>query len=107
MPEVEKEYKKDVDELIKLELENLRALTGAKGKKKKKKGKKKKGKKGKKKKVKLHGYNKIPKGMDEYAMLIELVQKGIVKKLPPCHLKDFLGEFNYLTNLKLNYPYFC
>ena len=96
MPEVEKEYKKDVDELIKLELENLRALTGAKGKKKKKKGKKKKGKKGKKKKVKLHGYNKIPKGMDEYAMLIELVQKGIVKKLPPCHLKDFLGEFNYI-----------
>ena len=47
MPLVEKEYQKDVDEMIKMELENIK-LTLAGGKKKK--GKKKKGKKKGKKK---------------------------------------------------------
>ena len=44
MPEVEEEFKKQVDEMILMELENIKLLSGAK----KKKGKKKKGK-GKKK----------------------------------------------------------
>lgn len=34
--------------------------------------------------------------MTEYDMLVELVKSGIVKKLPPANLKDFIGEFNYI-----------
>jgi len=95
MPLVEKEYRADVDAMIKMELENLKALSGVKGKKKKKKGKKKKGKKSKKKKLKLHGAKYI-RDMSEYDMLVELVKNGIVKKLPPTALTDFIGEFNYI-----------
>jgi hypothetical protein len=45
MPSVEEEYKKDVDDLLKVELENMKLLAGIKSKKKKKKGKKKSKKK--------------------------------------------------------------
>jgi len=34
--------------------------------------------------------------MTEYEMLVELVKNGIVKKLPPANLRDFIGEFNYI-----------
>jgi hypothetical protein len=34
--------------------------------------------------------------MKEYDMLVELVKNGIVRKLPPANLKDFIGEFNYI-----------
>ena len=96
MPIVEKEFKKEVDEMIKMELENIK-LARASGKKKKGKGKKKKGKKkkGKKKANKLPGA-KYVRDMTEYDMLVELVKNGIVKKLPPANLKDFIGEFNYI-----------
>merc|ERR1719362_1205761 len=45
--------------------------------------------------------NKLPgakyvKDLTEYDMLVELVKNGIVKKLPPASLKDFIGEFNYI-----------
>ena len=40
MPLLEEKYKKDVDEAIMMELENMRQLAGGKTKKKKKKGKK-------------------------------------------------------------------
>jgi IQ and AAA domain-containing protein len=96
MPIVQKDFQKDVDDMIKMELENLKLqLSG--GKKKKGKGKKKKKGKGKKKKKanKLPGARLI-KDMSEYEMLIELVKNGIVKKLPPANLKDFIGEFNYI-----------
>ena len=98
MPLVEKEYQKDVDEMIKMELENIKlaAAGGKKKKGKKKKGKKKKGKKGKKKKNNLPGAKYI-RDMTEYDMLVELVKNGIVKKLPPANLKDFIGEFNYIA----------
>ena len=96
MPIVEKEFKKEVDEMIKMELENIK-LARASGKKKKGKGKKKKKgkKKGKKKANKLPGA-KYVRDMTEYDMLVELVKNGIVKKLPPANLKDFIGEFNYI-----------
>jgi hypothetical protein len=81
--------------MIKLELDNFRAMSGAKGKKKKKGKKKGKKKKGKKKKLKLFGANHI-KDMTEYDMLCELVKNGIVKKLPPTALVEFIGEFNYI-----------
>ena len=83
--------------MIAMELENLKLqLAGGKkkkGKKKKKKGKK---KKGKKKKNKLPGAKQIAH-MSEYEMLVELVKAGIVKRLPPANLKDFIGEFNYIA----------
>lgn len=60
MPLLEEEYKQSVDEMIKMELENMKLLSGAKGKKgKKKKGKKGKGKKKKKKVPKLPGFKQI------------------------------------------------
>lgn len=92
MPLVEKEYKKDVDAMIMMELENLKT-----GKKKKGKGKKKKKKarKGKKKPNKLPGARYI-RDMSEYDMLVELVKNGVVKKLPPANLVHFIGEFNYI-----------
>ena len=96
MPLVKKDFQDEVDEMIKMELENLK-LQLAGGKKKKGKGKKKK----KKKKGKKAKANKLPgaralKGITEYEMLVELVKNGIVKKLPPANLKDFIGEFNYI-----------
>ena len=86
--------------MLNLELENMRMLMGIKAKK----GKKKKGKKGKKKKGGKSKLPKLPgakllKGVDEYDMLIELVKNSIVKKLPPAHLKEFLGEFNYIAQM--------
>ena len=99
MPSVEKEYQNDVDNMIRMELENLRAI-GGKGKKKKAKKKKaKKGKKAKKKKLKLYGAKYLKEytvGENEYDLLVELVKNGIIKKLPPTALKEFIGEFNYI-----------
>ena len=61
MPVLEEEYKQAVDEMIKMELDNMRALAGGKAKKGKKgkKGKKKGGKKKKKKVPKLPGFKAI------------------------------------------------
>ena len=56
---MEEEYKKDVDELLKIELENMKILAGIKIKKKKKKKPKKKKKKG----LKLPGAKAI-KGIE-------------------------------------------
>jgi len=41
MPVLEEEFKKEVDAMIMVELENMKTLSNAKAKKKKKKGKKK------------------------------------------------------------------
>lgn len=73
MPDIEEEFKKAVDELIKAELENMKALRGIKKKKgKKKKGKKKK-KKGKGRKKKLPGEAAANK-LQIKDLLVELVQ---------------------------------
>ena len=95
MPLVEKESRTEVDAMIKMELENLKAMSGVKKKKGKKKKAMKAKKKGKKKTVKLFGA-KYCKEMTPYDMLVELVKNGIVKKLPPTALTDFIGEFNYI-----------
>ena len=72
MPDVQKQLTKEVDEMLKQELDNMRALSGVKAKKKKK-GKKKKGKKGKKaKKIKLPG-GKLIFGIPDYDILKELI----------------------------------
>lgn len=97
MPLVKKEYQTDVDEMIKIELENMRILANIKGKKKKKKkGARKKG--GKKKSIKLPGA-KYLRDKDPYDMLVELIQNNIIKRLPPQNLSDFIGEFNYIHSM--------
>lgn len=68
MPSVEELYKDQVDEMIKMELENMRIIGGFKSKKKKKKGKKKK-KKGKKKGLKLPGFKAI-RDIDKRDLLV-------------------------------------
>ncbi len=98
LPEVEKDQIKIVDAMIKQELSNMMAIAKIKAKKKKGKKKSKKGKKKKKKGLKLPGYKYI-KDKSEYECLLELIQHGIVKKLPPTSLKDFIGEFNYIHSM--------
>ena len=71
LPSIEEEYKQNVDDMIKMELENMKTLSGVKAKKKKKK---KKGKKKKKKKkgLKLPGYKQI-KDMQIKEILVTLI----------------------------------
>lgn len=98
-PSVEKAYEGEVDAMIKMELENMKAFAGI-GNKKKGKKKSKKGRSGKKKKksLKLPGYKYIKdRKVDD--LLVELIQANIVKKLPPQQLKDFIGEFNYIHSM--------
>ena len=75
----------------------MRIIHGIKSKKKKKKGKKKKKSK-KKKGLKLPGFKMI-RDIDKKDLLVQLIQNGIVKKLPPQRLSDFIGEFNYLHSM--------
>lgn len=98
MPLIEEEYKQNVDDMIRMELENMRTLAGAKAKKKKKKSKKKKSKKKKKKGLKLPGYKMI-KDMQVKEILVALIQNNIIKKIPAQNLTDFMGEFNYIHTM--------
>jgi len=72
LPVLEEEFKKEVDAMIMVELENMKTLSGGKAKKKKK-GKKKKGKKGKKKKVKLPPGGKMWKDCSVNEILVDLI----------------------------------
>ena len=102
MPVIDKQYKEEVDEIIKIELENMKLIRGQKKKKGKKKGKKKKKKKGKKKKL-PQGWTLI-KDLSVQEILVQLIQNNIVKKIPAEALPHFIGEFNYchtmLDNIK-------
>lgn len=98
MPVLEDKFKKEVDEMINIELENMKLLAsgGKKKKGKKKKGKKKKGKK--KKGLKLPGYKMI-KDLKPPEILVQLITVNVIKKLPPQNLTDFIGEFNYIHSM--------
>jgi len=98
MPLLEDKYKKDIDDMINIELENMKLLSGGKKKKGKKKKSKKKKKKGKKKGLKLPGFKAI-KDLKPPELLVQLITNNIVKKLPPQNLTDFIGEFNYIHSL--------
>ncbi|XP_039272100.1 dynein regulatory complex protein 11-like isoform X2 [Styela clava] len=100
--EVEDEVRKQVDELMREELNNLKMALdrdkGKKGKKGKKSGKKKKkkgkksGKKGKKgKKEKDLTADRTIESLYE-----ELVQQGILVRSPQIYLKDYIGDYSYL-----------
>jgi hypothetical protein len=86
--------------MIKMELENMKTLSGAKAKKKKKKGKKKKKKKGKSKLPKLPGMKMIKDMVNRpKELLVNLINNNIVKKIPPAKLSEFIGEFNYIHTM--------
>jgi IQ and AAA domain-containing protein len=96
-PVLKKRYNEEIDEMLKIELENMKLLSGVKAKKKK--GKKKKAKKKKKGKgLKLPGYKQI-KNRVKTDLLCDLIQNNIVKKLPAQQLTDFFGEFNYIHSM--------
>lgn len=85
MPMLEDKLRKEVDEMIECELENIRLLASSGKKTKAKKGKKMKGKKkkkGKKKGLKLPGYKQI-KDLKPPELLVQLITVNVVKKLPP------------------------
>lgn len=69
MPSVEEGFKVEIDDMLKVELENMRLLAGIKSKKKKSK---KKAKKKKKKGLKLPGYKAI-KDIDKKDLLVQLI----------------------------------
>ncbi len=70
MPDLQDAYKKDVDKMIMMELENMRIIAGIKAKKKKKK--KKKSKKKKKKGLKLPGFKAI-RDIEKTDLLVQLI----------------------------------
>lgn len=78
---MEDELKKRVDDMLKIELENMRLIAGIKSKKKKK-GKKKGKKKKKKKGPKLPGLTKAFWDIPMKTHLENLVKENIVRKLP-------------------------
>jgi SpoVK/Ycf46/Vps4 family AAA+-type ATPase len=90
-PDVEKEVRRDIDKVLRQELENLKAaLRKRKGKARRKKKKKKKG--GKKKKARRDPTASRP--ME--AIYAELVHAGILQRVPETRLADFVGEYNLL-----------
>ena len=80
-PVLRKKYNEDIDEMIKIELENMKLLSGVKAKKGKKKKGKKKGKK--KKGPKMPPGFKLIKNRHHQDLLVDLIDNNIVKKLPP------------------------
>ncbi len=89
--EVEEAIRLEVDELMREELKNLKAaIDKSKDKKKKKKAKKKKKGKKKKKEKDLTPDRTITE------LFTELVEQNIIIKPDNIHLNDFEGEFSYL-----------
>lgn len=89
-PDIQNELEKMIDDIINLELDNMRIKYGIKKKKEKKPKKKAK----KEKKV------KIPQGLgkkDPKEILEELFEKNIAKFLLGAKMDDFLGEHNTVT----------
>jgi len=98
-PEIMEIIRAGVDEILKVDLENLKTKKKAtkKGRKKgKKKGKKGKGKKGKGKKGKPAPGAKLVGKRQPDDLCAELVSKGVLRKLVPCKISDFLGSFDYM-----------
>lgn len=97
-PSVEVELRKEVDETLRMELENLDSSDAkpAKGKK----GKGKSGKKGKKGKGGKKGKKDATEGEDPNIQFARLFKLGVVHDVPsPAFLEDFIGETNLLASL--------
>lgn len=106
-PIVEAELRAVVDEAMKEELQNLKTMfekvKKGKGKAKKKKPPKKpKGPKAKKWCAAVGTCCNNPTEREDCVPY--LVQLGILKKIKPCHLEDFLGEYHYLGAMQRVIP---
>jgi hypothetical protein len=89
-PIVEAELRAVVDEMMKEELENLKKMLGNKKQKKQKKAKKIKPPKPKK------WTPAVGTPLVREDLVPDLVEAGILKKIKPCYLSEFLGEYHYL-----------
>ena len=103
-PGVYEDIRKQVDEMLLMNLKKIKmqiAPTGKKGKKKAKKKKKPKKKKDKGKKKKPLPGEKIGelKGLDTDAMLSVLIEHKLVVRTRGYKITDFKGEFNYLGSM--------
>lgn len=93
-PIVEAELRAVVDDMMREELANLKILfEGSKKGKKEKKKKPKKQKKGKKEKKWNPAMGSIS---DRKECVYDLVEIEILKKVEPCRLDDFWGEYHFL-----------
>ena len=92
MPEIVQTVQNAVDDIIDMELANLRIRYKLKKKKKSKKKKK----KSKKKKAKKVPGAKLCRNRDPRDMLAELVEAGIVKNIAPAHITDLNGYPNLI-----------
>lgn len=101
-PTVEEEVKEQVDNLMLLQLQNIKTVLDSKKKKKKKKGRKKKAKKPKKPKGKKLPGAKYCKGMENEQMLSILTEKEIIINYEKHTMDEFLGEMNYLGTMYQN-----
>nr|WCZ58278.1 dynein regulatory complex protein 11 [Paratrimastix eleionoma] len=108
-PEVEEEIRKQVDELMKIELENLRAeetrqlhssskKKGKKGKKGKKSKKSKKSKKGKKSATKKEKVTMTSEAME--TLFAKLVSYNFLQQCPPADVSDFIGDWDLLGSIQ-------
>lgn len=107
-PGVFEEIRRQVDEMLIMNLKKIRIqIAPGKGKKGKGKGKGKKGKKGKKEKGKkkkpLPG-EKISelKGLDSDQMLAILIENGLVVRCKDKNINNMVGDFNYLGSMHHN-----
>jgi hypothetical protein len=96
---VEDQLRKEADERLRMELDNMDlADGGGKGKGKGKKGKSKKGKKGKKGKGKK-GKKDATEGENPDAQFQLLVSLGVIHLIEKAKVSDYVGEWNPLTPL--------
>ena len=104
-PGVYEEIRKQVDEMLVMNLKKIQMQIAPKSKKKGKKAKKKKAKKGKKDKKKkpLPG-EKIAelKGLDSDQILSMLIENQLVVRGRDRKLDSFIGDFNYLGSMLHN-----
>ena len=104
-PDVYEDIRKQVDDILVMNLKKIKMQigpTGKKGKKGKKKGKK--GKKGKAKKKKPLPGEKIAelKGLDADHMLSVLIEHNIVMRYRDRTISSLVGDFNYLGSVHHN-----
>jgi len=104
--EVEDALRLQVDELMREELANLKAaIEGDKKKKGKGKGKKGKGKKGKGKKGKGGKKKKdMTEGRSEESLLEELGKEGIAKRVPEIRIAELVGQYSHLATARKHDP---
>ena len=104
-PGVYEEIRKQVDEMLAMNLKKIQMQIAPKSKKKSKKSKKKKAKKSKKDKKKkpLPG-EKIAelKGLDSDQILSMLIENQLVVRGRQRKLESFIGDFNYLGSIHHN-----